>query len=185
MKEAYKALQEVYIKYPELRNDRMIDRSGKINTRLFLIELNEKYNLDIHPKRIDRADYFKVSEHAAIGQYGKLKRRTISWSDDDKQPEEGEYLLSISFPTGPYIFSHNHGEKLRDHFNAMFNDIKTLSPKYSDTRNKCLYFTLDIARSVHDEYLNILKKYNSTVLDVLRQIEIDELESKLKKMKQS
>ena len=109
IKEAYKALQYVYEEYPELGNDYSVYKSSVVSNRLFIIDLNEKYDLGVDPVKVDRIDYFKLSNHAAICKYGESLRRTISWSDDNRQPEEGEYLLNISFPTGPYIFSHNDG----------------------------------------------------------------------------
>ena len=128
-------------------------------------------------------DWIKFSEYAVLGIFGKSYNRTISWSDYDLQPYDGERLLYISFPTGPYIFSYN-GE-LRALFNEFFNELKSMNPKYCDTANSSLYFSIDVAAKVHAEYLEIFKKYQGMAKKALDDVKIANLEKELAKLKEA
>lgn len=122
---------------------------------LYGIELKEKYGLDLDPKSITNINWNKLGDYISICHYGKKYNRKISWSDDGSQPED-ELLLNISFPTGGYIFGQDYP---REFFQKFFNELKTYNPKYSDTTNKCLYFSMDNAGKIFNKFPSILKKY--------------------------
>ena len=99
--------------------------------------------------------YLKLSEFEFLAKYGEKYRRTISWSDDGRQPDD-EWLYVISFPTGPYIFGDDYPSNF---FSVFFNELKTYGPKYIDTANKSLYFSYDNAYIIHDNFNEIFSKY--------------------------
>lgn len=135
------------------------DLEHKAKCHLFGIELNEKYGLELKPEDIRSLDYNNFGEYRSIGWYGEKYRRTISWSDDGKQPED-ELLLVLGFPSGAYIFgNHSDDDYPTDFFKEFLQELKTYNPKYTDTTNKNLYFSMDNAGKIFNEFPAILKKY--------------------------
>ena len=112
----------------------------------------------------------------SICKFGKKKRRTISWSDDGRQPEDDELLLSISFATGAYIFSDDYPETL---FKDFFNELASYAPKYKDTVNKCLYFSMDNAGKIFNDFDAILAKYKSLNKEDFKKRKIEKLKKEL------
>ncbi len=110
-----------------------------------------------------------------IGYYGEGEDR-ISWSDDGRQPSN-EWLYRISYPTGAYIFGDSYPKET---FNKMFEEMKTYSPKYTDTANHVLYFTSENAKTFHDNFKKIENKYRGMVQDELNRKRKRELEEELK-----
>ena len=183
MKRTYEELLEVYERNVEdLKNEASFFKD--IQAKLEIIELNEEYGLDIDVNRIydSNKDWIKLSEYAVLGVFGESYRRTIAWSDDGHQPYDGERLLYISFPTGQYIFSCN-GE-LREFFGVFFDELKSLVPKYCDTTNHNLFFSIDEAAKVHAEYLKIFKKYQGMAKKELDRVKMVRLEKELAKLKE-
>ena len=80
------------------------------------------FNLD--PKTIHSTDWQKLKENVHIGFFDG-ERRSISWSDDGRQPKN-ETLLYISYPTGAYIFG---GDYPTEFFQKFFLELKTYNPK--------------------------------------------------------
>ena len=117
----------------------------------------------------------------SIALYGKDHRRTISWSDDGRQPEN-EWLYCVSFPSGAYFFGNSYPE---EHFNAMFEELKGFGPKYSDTTNHNLYFDSSNAKGVHQQLPEIVKKYRDTLKEFEQTKEIENLEKRLQELKAS
>lgn len=115
----------------------------------------------------------------SIALYGGDSGRTISWSDDDQQPEN-EWLYVVSFPTGAYFFGDSYP---KEHFNAMFEELKSLGAKYSDTANKSLYFDSSNAKDVHQRIPEIVKKYRESLKEFETKREIESLEKRLQMLK--
>lgn len=183
MKRTYEELLGVYERnFEDLKNESSFFKD--IQAKLEIMDLNEEYGLDINVNDIRdyNKDWIEFSEYAALGVFGKSYGRTISWSDDDRQPYDGDRLLCISFPTGPYIFSYN-GE-LRKLFNDFFAELKAMNPKYCDTANHSLYFSIDEAAKVHAEYLEIFKKYQGMAKKAFDDFRIALLEKELGKLKE-
>lgn len=120
--------------------------------------------------------WFVCGEYACIGCFGASYGRTISWSDDGRQPTDGEWLYRISFPTGAYIFGRDY---CTDTFGSFFAELKAFNPKYSDTSNHNLYFTSDTAAEVNEALPYLLKKYRSLVHEELKRMRIAELQKEL------
>ena len=155
-KKAYSELLNLIKKYEDLNvlDYSYIENQSKLH--LFGLELVEKYGFKIDPKVIYSLEYNKLDSYVEISLMGKEYGRTISWSDDGKQPNN-EMLMKISFSSGAYIFGGDYPEEF---FNEFFNELINLKPKYKDTRNRSLYFSMDNAGSIYDEFNLILKKYN-------------------------
>lgn len=131
------------------------DMETKSKKHLFGLELRDKYGLNIDPERIHYTDWHRVDDYRFIGWYGEKYQRTISWEDNGKQPED-ELLLVIQFPTGAYIFSDDYPVEL---FKEFWMELKSYEPKYVDTHNNGLFFAIDDASKVFNEFENIYEKY--------------------------
>ncbi len=107
--------------------------------------------------------------------------RKISWSEDDSQPED-EFLLDISFATGAYIFGDDCPIEL---FKEFFNELKSYGPKYIDKHNKCLYFSMENAGRVFNEFENILNKYNEKNKEDEKKRRVKKLKAELEKLEQN
>lgn len=109
-------------------------------------------------------DYVKVSDYEFIAKYGEDYNRTISWSDDDRQPDD-EWLYVISFPTGAYVLGdYRDGDYPKDTFNTFFNELKKYAPKYIDTENHSLYFSASNAKIAHNDFYKIFNKYKNLAI---------------------
>ena len=177
-KKAYEEIIDVISKYKDLVNFDYNDLERKSKYHLFGIELKEQYGLNIEPKDIYSLDWNKFGEYMSIGLFGEKYRRTISWSDDGKQPED-ELLLQLSFSTGAYIFGEDYPQEF---FQRFFKELKSYNPKYSDTNNKNLYFTLDSAKTIFNEFPEILKKYRQENKEDFKRRQIEKLQKELDKL---
>lgn len=183
--ESKKMYSEILFILDKYSNDCIYDIRAlkqKSEYHLFGLKLKEFYGLDIDPKRINSIDYIRFGEYMSIGMWGEKHRRTISWSDDDRQPED-EMLLCIRFPTGPYVFGGDYPEDL---FQKFFNELKSYKPKYIDTSNKNLFYSMDNdnAKEIFNSFNDILKKYHDLNKEDFKQRKIKELEKQLDSLKQ-
>ena len=153
--EAYKKILKLLKEHENIIVFDVNDLEMKAKHHLFGVELKEKYGFHLDPRKITSLGWQKLRENIYIGWWGDRYRRTISWSDDGIQPED-ELLLCISFPTGAYIFG---GDYPTEFFQKFFLELKTFKPKYIDSSNKSLYFSMDNAGDIFNEYETILKKY--------------------------
>ena len=104
---------------------------------------------------------------------------SISWSDDDRQPNN-EWLLSLSFSTGAYIFWEDYPKEL---FEQFWNELKTYNPKYTDTANHNLYYSLENAGIIIKEYKSIMEKYYKRNKEEANLRRIKKLETELENLK--
>lgn len=116
-----------------------------------------------------KRDYIKLA------YYGEDLKRGISWSDDGKQPQE-EWLMTISFPTGAYIFGDSYPTET---FKAFWKELKSFNPKYSDTNNHCLYFTEETAKDVYNNYDRLFETYRALVQDEVKEQRKKKLQEEL------
>ena len=168
-KKAYTEILETINKYKDVVLYDYNDLQSRSNNHLFGLELKEKYGFEIKPEDIRSLDWNRFGNYLGIGLYGEKYRRTISWSDDGKQPED-ELMVCISFPTGAYIFGDDYPTEL---FQQFWNELKTYNPKYSDTVNGNLYFSMENGAKVFNEFNEILNKY----------YELNEKDAKKRKIK--
>lgn len=173
---AYKKLLKVAEKLKEVINDYAF--ISDIEGRLLKVELEDRFGIPLYS---GRSDFFSVKN--VYDNWTNLNKfiegKSISWSDDDRQPELNEWLFVISFPTGPYIFSGDYPEET---FKAFFLELKSFGPKYSDTVNKTLYFTEETSKTVYTAFWSIFNKYKAQVQDEIKQKRKIELEEELAKL---
>lgn len=176
-KEVYREILNVLNKY---KNDIVFDVADleiKAKHHLFGIELVEKYGFDIDPKRIYSTDWQKLMDNMYIG-FWDGERRSISWSDDGRQPKN-ETLLNLNYPTGAYIFGRDYPT---DFFQKFFLELKTYEPKYIDSHNSSLYFSLENAGKIHNAYKGILKRYYEENKEDIKQRKIKQMKADLAKL---
>ena len=119
-------------------------------------KLSTLFNIPIKSDDSIRGSWVRLCDGITIGKYGKEFNRTISWSEDGRQPKD-EWLLVVSFPPGAYIFGQDYQQ---DTFDQFFNELRAYGTKYVDVVNHCLYFSPEKAKDVYENYLRIYKKYS-------------------------
>jgi hypothetical protein len=162
------------------KDDLLDEIKNKIENRLQSIEWKEKYNITVPLDTDFTRNYFKLSNsygNLYFSYYDDAKQehesgkggRYIGWSDDGSQPLN-EWLLSISFGTGAYIFGDDYPVEM---FQNYFNELKTLNHKFIDSANYYIYWTLEEAGNVLIQLPIITQKY----------IELNNKDSKVRKIK--
>lgn len=150
---------------------------------LFGLELKEKYGLNIDPKEVYSSEWYTCKEHVSVGWFGEKHRRTVSWSDDGKQPED-ELMVYINFPTGAYIFGGSWGDD--DYpvelFQEFFQELKSYNPKYVDSHNSSLYFPIETASAVFNSFSEIKAKYHEKNKIDSKKRKIAKLEKEIEKL---
>ena len=149
---------------------------------LYAIKLQEDYGIkDITTYMVKDAEpdvFVKISEYAYIASMGKKYSRTISWSVDGSQPKD-EVMFVLHFPTGAYIFGDSYPKEL---FKDMWDEIKTYEFKYVDDMNSNIYFSLENAAPIANEFQNILQKYYKRFKDEANIRRAAELRRELEKL---
>lgn len=178
--QAYEEILEILNKYKDICAYSITEMENISKNHLFGLELKEKYGFEIDPKKIHISgrDYYRFDDYRFIGWHGEKYNRTISWLDDGSQPEN-EFLLSLGFSTGAYIFGEDYPKELFDEF---FNELKSYNPKYIDTTNKYLYFSMENAGRIFNEFNDILKKYNDKNREDYKKRRATKLRAELEKL---
>lgn len=157
MKNLEKAYKEIFKVIDKYGSDLVFDipslKHGA-DMHVFGNDLVEKYGFRINPRSIKNTVYQELKSNVHL-VFIDGEERKISWPDDDIQPHN-ETLIKFGYPTGPYFFD---GDYPIEFFQRFFNELKSYGPKYTDSANKCLYFTLDNAGKIFNEYDSIVKKY--------------------------
>lgn len=148
----------------------------------FGLELKEKHGFNIDPKEIKSLNYIEL-ESPCYDSYIYLRRWSknmkISWSDDGSQPSENEFLLDICFSAGAYIFGDYYPKEL---FVDFFNELKSYNPKYSDTNNKTLYFSMDNAAEFYNDFPKIWNRYTDLNKENFKKYKAEKLRKELKEL---
>lgn len=182
--ESYKEILDVLKKHRETCVYDVNELESLAKKHLFGIELKEKYGLNVQPRDIKSLEWNRFGDYLSIGLFGEKYRRTISWSDDGKQPED-ELMLYLCFPTGAYIFGNSSDDDYPSQFFREFwDELKTYNPKFSDTVNKSLYFSMGNSGKIFNEFPAILKKYNEKNKEDFKLRKIKRMEEELLKLKQ-
>jgi len=172
---AYSEIIKVLYKHRDICVYDIEDLERRSEHHLFGIRLKETHGFNIDPKTIHSCDWINLGDYVSVGLWGEEHRRKISWPDNGKQPKN-EMLLQFSFPTGAYIFGEDYPTDL---FQKMFMEIISYSPKYIDSHNSSIYFSMDNAGIIFNEFKNILKKYHELNKADYRQRQIVRLEESL------
>lgn len=148
-------------------------------------EWNDKYWIWIPYNTYFNWYYCRISDQISIIYFEDAEKDFKSWSwyyisrsDDWKQPKK-EHLLHIYFSTWAYFLSWAYPQNT---FQLMWEELKSFWPKYCDTTNKWLYFTLDKCREICKEYPNIVKKYREMAQEEIKENEKEKLREQLKKL---
>lgn len=180
---AYKAVYEVVA-----ANKQHLDESDfcRIEEKLKEVEKSVEWNMSLGGYGTWYTKYIGHNKEAHVGLYGREFNRTISWSDDKRQPE-GEWLCSIRFSTGGYMFNSCSSSSFypKETFDAFFAELKAFGTAYCDTVNHELYFTKDVAYKVVEAFPEIYKKYKALVVEEQQRQRVKELELELSKLKGS
>lgn len=130
---------------------------GFYDKKIWTFSSSFVYNIDT---------YSDIRIYKEITNVGKLK--------------EEEQLLRISFSTGAYTF----GEYNRNYFNKFFKELQEVKPKYVDELNSSLYYDYSNAKKAYEHYEKTYKKYKEDYKNICKQNEIEELEERLKELKE-
>lgn len=171
---AYKEIFKVLDKYEGLHNIDINTIKEKSQYHLFGLKLKDEYGFNIDPTKINSLGWTKLGEYISISKYDGVNRR-VSFPDDGRQPDN-EYLLNISFPTGAYIFGDHYPTEF---FERFFQELKTYEPKFIDSANKSLYFSLDKAGKIFNEFDGLYKKYQVLNTEDFRKRKIIKMEQAL------
>lgn len=153
-KKIYDSILKIAKKNKDLLNFDFQSLELKATNHLFGLELKEVYGLEIDEKRINNIQYQEMKDNVHL-TFIDSETRTISWEDNGKKPK-GERLIKFSYPTGAYIFG---GDYPTIFFEKFFFELKSFNPDYCDSANKSLYFKLENAKDVFNNYDTIFKKY--------------------------
>lgn len=194
IKKAYQEILEVCEKHKELKDidysfGDIKDMISNAKNHLLIIEWEEKYGIKIdHNQKPYSRGHMSIKNYLSFNYFGdalkekeKGEGKYISWSDDGRQPKN-EWLLVINFPTGAYIFGddYNYQKQL---FQDFLNELKSYKPDFTDTSNKGLYWKLENAKSIYNNFDKILKEYREKNKSEFNERKIKKLEEELKKLK--
>lgn len=175
---AYKEIFEVLDKYKDIINININNLRNKSEIHLFKLKL-DSYGIYVPLNTIHNTTHIRIDYNRVIGLWDGEKRK-VSWPDDGNQPEN-EYLFCISFPTGPYFFDEDYPKSL---FSKFFNELKTYNPKYCDSHNSSLYYSIENAGKVYNNYRNICNKYYELNKEDRKKRKIDKLKEEINKLEQ-
>ena len=177
----YKAILAVLNKnIGVIEADLAIDIRSIVEARIKVLDVYNLFGIGLtRPPASFSTNYCRVSDHITMAKYGEAHRRTISWSDDDRQPDD-EWLYQISFPTGAFIFGEHYPQETYQKF---FLELKTYKPKYADTKNNNLYFSPSNASKVHEDFDSIFKKYGQMAREEVIKKIIADKEAELARLK--
>ena len=177
-KKAYKEILDLIVKHKDICIYDIRELEDKADKHLFGLELKEKYGLDIQIEYIMSVDYMNFPDDRTVGRWGEKYRRTISWEDNGKQPKD-ELLFKLGFCTGAFMFGEDYPREL---FKEFFEELKTYKPKYIDSHNYDLYFSMDNAKTIFNKYPSILKKYREKYQKESKQRKIEKLKGELEEL---
>lgn len=179
VEKAYKEILKVLKKHKDICVFDVDNLEEKAKNHLFGVELKEKHDFNIDPRIIHNLNWQKLRDDIYIGWWGDKYNRSIGWSDDGTQPKD-ELLLCIKYPTGAYIFG---GDYPTEFFQRFFLELKSYKPKYVDSTNKSLYFSMDNASKIFNDYESILKRYYKENKEDIKQRKIIKMEKELTALK--
>lgn len=187
IQKAYDEILKVLRTYKDICTYNVDEFEKKAKLHLFGLELKEKYELNINPKEVISLDYQSFGDKK-IGLFGAKYHRTISWPVDGRQPED-EYLFTVSFPTGAYIFGHGESNFNKDYptefFQKFWLELKSYKPDYLDEVNHVIYWKLENAKDIFNNYESILSKYHDLNKEDIKQRKIAKMKADLEKLEKS
>lgn len=174
----YKEIFKLLEKYKEVHNFNIQDLQSQSEVHLYGLRLKEEYCLNVNPSLVRSTKFNEFHNYIRIYSVGEKFNNSISWSDDGRQPDN-ELLVNICFPTGAYIFGEDYPTDL---FQKFFLELVSYKPKYSDTNNKSLYFSMDNAKDVFNKFPEIMKKYQELNREDVKLRKIARMKKELEKL---
>lgn len=179
--EAYSEILEVLDKHKDLCLYDIDRLTGIADNHLAGLKLKHEYGFDINP---DNIDDWNSRTYQQLGRYDYIKlvnfkentNMSISWEDNGLQPKN-EVLLKINFPTGAYIFDHDVYDI--ETFDLFFEELKSYVYKYIDSTNHSIYYPIEIASKVFNEFGDIFKKYMGIFIDKQKKMKVERLKKEL------
>lgn len=157
---AYEEILQLLYKY---KDDIAIDVTSiedVAHRHLFGVKLVEEYGFKLDPKIIKNTDYQELMANVRIAFFDGINR-LVTWEDNGRQPHN-ELLLYLSFPTGPYVLGAEYPTAL---FKEFMGELQTYGPKYIDSHNYTLYFSMEKAAKIHNAYPEIFNRYRKIYAD--------------------
>lgn len=194
MKKVYEEIVEICEKaikqegFDKSKFQDLEDMVRKAKDHLMVFEWKEKYGLEIDANQTPFSrTYLNINDDLSFNYFNNAEEekksgsgRFISWADDDKQPLN-EWLLRISFCTGAFIFGEDYPVDL---FQRFWNELKEYNPDFVDSHNHGLYWRLDKAKDIYNNYRSIKNKYYELNKEESKQRKILKMEADLAKLKQ-
>ena len=183
---AYKEILKVVKKHSDVIEEDNVLNTCRLENIIENLSVSERFGIPLRSVSDNYKGWLYVSgpygwkDWMVIGLYGEESQRTISWSDCGKQPKN-EWLFSISFSTGAYIFGDSYPQQT---FQAFFNELKSFGPKYCDSHNYSLYFSEENAKAVYDAFEGIFDKYKGMVDEELKERRKEKLKAELAKLEE-
>ena len=143
---------------------------GNIKEALDIARLYKKWQLDINDynwRNGNREIEYGIGIYTfnEITNYGSI------------EPEE---LLKISFPTGAYVFGDDYDIEF---FSEFYKELHLVEPKYEDSLNKSLYYSVENGKEAYEHYRNTYKKYCDNLAERRKQNRIKQIEKELSQLK--
>ena len=95
-----------------------------------------------------------------------------------RQPEN-ELLFVIGIPTGAYIFGDDYPSKF---FQDFWLELKRYNPDYIDECNHNIYWKIENAKEICNNFEAILQKYHSLNKEDFNNREIEKLKKEIEKL---
>jgi len=185
IREAYDEILDILRKHDVLHFVNAGELERQVELYLFGLELKETYGLNIDPSQIKDLDYQRFGSHKIIGLFGKKYNREISWPSDGRQPKN-ERLFVISIPTGAYFFGDvGVGDYPIEFFQKFWLELKSYNPDYVDDVNKALYWKLENAKEIFNDYDSIVKKYHELNKEDAKQRKIKKMREEIERLESS
>lgn len=173
----YESILKIARKNKDVLNYDLYDLELKAKNHLFEIELKETYGLELGNRKINNIRYQELKDNVHL-TFIDSETSTISWEDEGRQPK-GERLIKFSYSIGAFIFG---GDYPTIFFNKFFEELKSYNPDYIDTVNHSLYFKLENAKDIFNNYDTIIKKYYELNHEDAKQRKIKALESQIQEL---
>ena len=178
---AYKSVLSVLRKHPNIFGCERSRIQSVAEGCIYASELKNNHGFQIDATNPISKDWSKLRDYIYLGFWDGVIRK-ISWSDDDRQPEN-EVLLQVCFPEGAYIFGSSfENDYPTDFFHRFFNELRSYNPKFVDSANKALYFSLENAGIVFNEYPKIIEKYRKENLLDSKKRKVEKLRKEAEKL---
>lgn len=142
--------------------------------------MKEKYNISIKVSSShgNKSTYYQLegkSDRIALHRW----HNGCQILNSKPQPENDRWLICISFSIGAYIFGEDYDYEL---FEEFYEELKSYKCDFSDDTNKEIYFYIENAHKILNDYDGIYEKYINKHKERLKQKEKEELRARLAKL---